>query len=52
MIASPKLPWYFSLLDAVMSEPVALETDDVEILNRPAAKEIYEPKHYDTSSDL
>lgn len=43
----------YSLLDAVMNEPVVMEEDDVEMLNRPAAaKEIYEPKHYDTGSDL
>ena len=42
----------FSLLDAVMKEPVILEQDDVEVLNKPAANELYEPKHYDTSNDL
>ena len=42
-----------SLLDAVMNEPVIMEQDDVEMSNRPvAAEEIYEPKHYDTGSDL
>ena len=42
----------FSLLDAVMNEPVILEQDDVQVLNKPAAQEIYEPKHYDTGADL
>lgn len=35
-----------------MKEPVILEQDDVQVLNKPAAQEIYEPKHYDTGSDL
>jgi hypothetical protein len=35
-----------------MKEPITMEHDDVEVLNRPAAKELYEPKHYDTGSDL
>ena len=35
-----------------MKEPVILEQDDVEVLNKPAANELYEPKHYDTSNDL
>lgn len=35
-----------------MKEPVILEEDDVQVLNRPAAKELYEPKHYDTGADL
>lgn len=45
--------YLYCLLDAVMNEPVVMEQDDVEMLNRPAAaKEIYTPKHYDTGSDL
>lgn len=35
-----------------MNEPVDMETDDVTVLNKPAAKELYEPKHYDMSNDL
>ncbi len=35
-------PHLHSLLDAIMSEPVLLERDDVEVLNRPAAREVYE----------
>lgn len=42
----------YCLLDAVMNEPVDMETDDVTVLNKPAAKELYEPKHYDMSNDL
>ena len=48
----PPFNYYlFSLLDAVMMEPVVLEHDDVEVLNRPAAQEIYEPRQYDTGAN-
>ena len=33
---------FFRLLDAVMREPVIMEQDDVEVLNKPAAAEIYQ----------
>ena len=35
-------------------EPVVLEQDDVEVLNRPAAQEIYEPRPVEAAqgSDL
>ncbi len=35
-----------------MSEPVMLERDDVEVLNRPAAKEIYETRDDGLEGDL
>ena len=36
-----------------MSEPIDLEIDDVTVLGKKAAEEIYEPsKQYDTSIDL
>ena len=33
---------FFSLLEAVTNEPVLMEQDDVEVLNRPAQEKIYE----------
>ena len=36
----------YSLLDAVMNEPVGLQQDDdVTVLNRPAAEALYMPRH-------
>lgn len=45
------LPSLFSLLDAVMSEPVLLEQDDVEVLKK-AAEEVYYPKIVDTGDEM
>ena len=35
----------FSLLDAVMSEPVNIGQDDVTVLNRPASSGLYHTLH-------
>ncbi len=44
--SNKRLRDFFSLLEAVMNEPVGLQQDDdVTVLNRPAAQALYQPRH-------
>nr|XP_040582270.1 protein cornichon homolog 4-like [Lepeophtheirus salmonis] len=38
--------YLYCLLDAVMNEPVVMQQDDVQVLNKPAAQELYTPSKY------